>query len=74
MIRRRRRQPDEKRILVRAILRLPADLRDVFLLHRMARLSYEQIGEHLGMERDAVQARLAEALAWIVRATPSPEA
>ena len=74
MIRRRRRQPDEKRILVRAILRLPADLRDVFLLHRMAGLSHEQIGEHLGMERDAVQARLAEALARIVRATPSPEA
>lgn len=74
MIRRRKRQPDEKRILVKAILRLPADLRDVFLLHRMAGLSYEQIGEHLGMERDAVQARLAEALAWIVRATPSPEA
>lgn len=74
MIRRRRRQPDEQRILAKAILRLPADLRDVFLLHRMAGLSYEQIGEHLGMERDAVQARLAEALARIVRVTPSPEA
>ncbi len=71
---RRGRQANEKRILLKAILRLPADLRDVFLLHRMAGLSYEQIGERLSVERDVVQARLAEALARIVRAVPSPEA
>lgn len=71
---RRGRQVDEKRVLVKAILRLPTDPRDVFLLHRMAGLSYEQIGQHLGIERDAIQARLAEALARIVRAIPSPEA
>lgn len=74
MSRRRRRQANEKSILVKAILRLPADLRDVFLLHRMAGLSYEQIGEHLGIERDVAQARLAEALARIVRAAPFSEA
>jgi len=71
---RRGRQENAKRILVKAILRLPADLRDVFLLHRMAGLSWKQIGEHLSVERDVVQARLAEALARIVRAAPSSEA
>lgn len=71
---RRGRQANEKRILVKAILRLPPDLRDVFLLHRMAGLSYEQIGDHLNVGRDVVQARLAEALARIVRAAPSSEA
>lgn len=61
---------DQKRALTKAILQLPADLRDVFLLHRMAGLSYEEIGEQLCIERDVVQAYLAEALARIVRAVP----
>lgn len=63
---RRGRQANEKRVLVKEILRLPVDLRDVFLLHRMAGLSYEQIGEHLNVGRDVVEARLAEALVLLV--------
>lgn len=47
---------DKQRALVRAILRLPPDPRDVFLLHRMAGMSYEEIGHQLGMEREAVLA------------------
>ncbi len=61
---------DQKRALAKAILQLPADLRDVFLLHRMAGLSFEEIGQQLGIKRAVVQAYLAEALARIVRAAP----
>lgn len=67
---RRSAAPDQKRALSRTILELPADLRDVFLLHRMAGLSFEAIGQQLGIERTVVQAYLAEALARIVRAVP----
>ncbi|WP_341022578.1 sigma-70 region 4 domain-containing protein [Brevundimonas diminuta] len=62
---------DQKRALAKAILHLPADLRDVFLLHRMAGLSFEEIGQQLGIERTVVQAYLAEALALLVRAAPA---
>jgi len=65
--------PDHKLALARAILQLPIDLRDVFLLHRIAGLSYEEIGQQLGIERGVVQAYLAEALARIVRAAPPTE-
>jgi RNA polymerase sigma-70 factor (ECF subfamily) len=61
---------DQKRALAKAILQLPADLRDVFLLHRMAGLSFDEIGQQLGIERTVAQAYLAEALARIVRAAP----
>jgi RNA polymerase sigma factor (sigma-70 family) len=64
---------DQKRALAKAILQLPADLRDVFLLHRMAGLSFDEIGQQLGIERAVVQAYLAEALARIVRAMPPNE-
>ena len=64
---------DQKRALVRAILQLPTDLRDVFLLHRMAGLSFDEIGQQLGIKRTVVQACLAEALARIVRAVPPTE-
>ncbi|MBK1969758.1 MULTISPECIES: sigma factor-like helix-turn-helix DNA-binding protein [Brevundimonas] len=64
---------DQKNALARAILQLPADLRDVFLLHRMAGLSYEEISQQLGIERTVVQAYLAEALARIVRAAPADD-
>jgi len=67
---RRSAAPDQKRALARAILQLPANLRDVFLLHRMAGLSFDEIGQQLGIERTVVQAYLAEALARIVRAAP----
>lgn len=61
---------DQQRALAKAILQLPADLRDVYLLHRMAGLSFDQIGQQLGIERTVVQAYLAEALARIVLAAP----
>ena len=64
---------DQKRALAKAILQLPADLRDVFLLHRMAGLSFEEIGQQLSIERTVVQAYLAEALARIVRAAPADD-
>ncbi|MEN5115102.1 sigma-70 region 4 domain-containing protein [Brevundimonas diminuta] len=62
---------DQKCALARVILQLPADLRDVFLLHRMAGLSFDEIGQQLGIERAVVQTYLAEALARIVRAAPA---
>jgi len=46
---------DEGQVLVRAILKLPTRLRDVFLLHRMAGMSYSDIGLHLGMTPKAVE-------------------
>jgi len=69
--RRRPRRSDEerqRRILVRAIRRLPRDCRDVFVLHRFADLSLEQIAEHLGIDQQAVEARLTEALVRLGRA------
>lgn len=57
--------------LAKAVLRLPTGLRDVFLLHRLGGRSYEQIAEQLGLERDEVQARLAEALIRVGRAVDS---
>lgn len=78
MIGRRRSQANEKRVLVKAILRLPVNLRDVFLLHRMAGLSYGEIGLRLGMDSEAVEAALADALVWLAirvaprRARPTP--
>ena len=62
---------DQKRALAKAILQLPADLRDVFLLHRIAGLSYPEISDQLGIKRNVVQAYLAEALARIVLAAPA---
>lgn len=58
----------ERRVLVRAIRQLPPDCRDVFLLHRFAELSLEQIAEHLGIDQQAVVARLAAALVRLSRA------
>ena len=52
----------ERRVLVRAIRRLPRDCRDVFLLHRLAEMPLEQIAEHLRIDQRAVDTRLAEAL------------
>jgi RNA polymerase sigma-70 factor (ECF subfamily) len=52
----------KRRVLARAIRRLPRRSRDVFVLRRFAELSLEQIAEHLGIDQHAVKARLAEAL------------
>lgn len=70
MIRRRRRQADDRRDLIKAILRLPMQLRDVFLLHRMAGMPYGEIGMRLGMEPEAVEAALAEALVRLAVSAP----
>ena len=61
---------DDAQRLVRAIPKLPARLRDVFLLHRMAGMTYIEIGLHLGMTSETVQALLAAALVRLTRALP----
>lgn len=53
--------------LVAAILALPADQRDVFLLNRVVGLTYSQISDHLGHSVEAVQGSLAAALLRLVR-------
>ncbi len=58
----------QRRILVRAIRRLPRRCRDVFVLHRFAGLSLEQIAQHLGIDQQAVETRLTEALVRLGRA------
>jgi hypothetical protein len=64
---------DDGQGLVRAILNLPTRLRDVFLLHRMVGMSYPEIGLHLGMTPEAVQASLAAALVRLTRAVRTSE-
>lgn len=72
--RRPRRSAEERqsRVLVRAIRRLPRDCRNVFVLHRFAELSLEQIAEHLSIDQRAVETRLAEALVRLSRAVDRP--
>lgn len=65
---------DKKRALVRAILRLPPDPRDVFLLHRMAGMSYHEIGLHLNMVPEAVRTNLVEALVLLANGAGAPPA
>lgn len=64
---------DEGQVLVRAILKLAIRLRDVFLLHRMAGMSYSDIGLHLGMTPKAVETSLAAALVRLTRAVPTSD-
>lgn len=58
----------ERQVLVRAIRRLPRRSREVFVLHRFAGMPLEQIAEHLGIEKRAVEKRLAAALVRLSRA------
>ena len=58
----------KRQVLVQAICRLPRRCRDVFLLHRFAGMPLEQIAEHLGVGKRAVEARLAAALVRLSRA------
>lgn len=60
---------DEMRALRAAIIGLPEALRDVFLLHGVAGLSYPEIAIHLGLETPAVQKMLAGALVELLQAT-----
>lgn len=74
---RRRARPDRKRErqaskerkpLAPAILALPADQRDVFLLNRIIGLTYEQISEHLGLPVETVESSIAAALLRLSKA------
>lgn len=58
----------ERRVLVRAIRKLPRRPRDVFVLHRFASMPLEQIAKALGVEKEAVEVRLAAALVRLSRA------
>ena len=57
-----------RQALVRAIVRLPPDCRDVFVAKRFTGMSLDEIAEHLGLDRDVVEARLAAALVQLCRA------
>ena len=61
-----------RRALVRAIVHLPPECRDVFVLKRFAGMSLDQIAEHLGLDRTVVEARLAQALVKLCRAVDGP--
>lgn len=71
--RRKGQAEDDGRVLVRAILKLPRRLRDVFLLHRMAGMTYSEIGLHLGIDPKAVETSLAAALIRLMRAVPASD-
>ena len=65
--------PTNPNVLVRAILKLPTRLRDVFLLNRMAGLTYSEIGLHLGIDPKAVETSLAAALVRLMRAVAASD-
>lgn len=69
-----RRAEDDGQVLVGAILKLPVGLRDVFLLNRLAGMTYGEIGLHLQMTPEAVEASLAAALVRLTRAAGVSEA
>lgn len=60
----------DRRALIRAIMGLPIEHRDVFVLHRFAGMSLDQIAEHLGIDREVAEARFAAALVQLCRAVP----
>lgn len=70
----KRRAKGDGRVLVRAISNLPPGLRDVFLLNRLSGMTYGEIGLHLQMTPEAVEASLAAALVRLTRAAGVSEA
>ena len=80
---RRERQPtrrascdtsDDAKVYVRAILDLPIDQRDVFLLRRMKGMTYDEIGRRLNMTPEIVEANLVAGLIQMVAAVRSAKA
>lgn len=69
----RRRAQSYDEVLKAAILRLPTNQRDVFVLHRFAGLTYGEIGLRLGLTPKAVRARFAAAMVRLVRAVRNCE-
>ncbi|QYC10171.1 sigma factor-like helix-turn-helix DNA-binding protein [Brevundimonas nasdae] len=65
---RRSAEEPQRRIFVRAIRRLPRACRDVFVMHRFAGMSLDEISDQLRIDQQAVEARLAEALVKLSRA------
>ena len=63
-----------RRALVRAIVHLPPECRDVFVLHRFEDMPLNEVAAHLGIDRASAEARLAEALARLCRAVDEAEA
>lgn len=57
-----------RRTLVRAIVHLPSDCRDVFVAKRFTGMSLDEIAEHLDLDRDVVEGRLAQSLVQLCRA------
>ena len=67
-------EPDGRRVLVRAIQKLPPECRDVFVLHRFGDIPLDEIAAHLGIDQAVAEARLAEALVLLCRAVDEAEA
>lgn len=61
------RREDEIRIVRKAISLLPGHLREVLVLREYGELSYEEIGQSLGVHTDAVRSRLNRARQAVLR-------
>lgn len=71
---RRAAEPDGRRVLVRAIQKLPPECRDVFVLHRFGDMPVDKVAAHFGIDQALAEARLAEALVLLCRAVDEAEA
>lgn len=74
--RRLRRDPKAqgRRVLGRAIMHQPTECRDVFVLKHFTGMSLDEIAEHLGLDREVVEAQLAQALVQLCQAVDGPAA
>ena len=67
-------EPDDRRVLVRAIQQLPPECRDVFVLHRFGDMPLDRVAAHLRIDRASAEAGLAEALVRLCSAVDEAEA